>query len=955
VSTRSLPLRPNLDQLKRQSHELHRAIADGVLPAAARVVAHHPAMQGVPLSEALERPFVLADAQLVIAREYGFANWAKLKQRVALAGRVDRIRPHPRFNEALAALDAGDIDRLHALVTADPSLVHARTNLQPPYGYFTAATLLHHVAGNPGRDRPLPANVVAVARVLLEAGADVHARTLGPNGGDTMGLLTTSAQASNAGVSGPLIDLLLEYGATLDLESDDCLAASLANHAPCAAEKMIELGAKSDVLAAAALGRMDDLRSFFDGDGTLLARPTRHGKELTDRDAIGLALLYAYVRKQAEAVDFLLERDGNWNMTGVNNGTALHRAAWAGDLAMVQRLVAKGADINNRDNPFHGTPMGWAHANNQQPVVEWIQKHCAVDIHDAVAFDLLDHVEARLEEDPATVHRRIDDYVRQGTPLHVAARWNGVQAATLLLDHGASRDVFDANGNTPLDIADAYGSADVGALLHERGGRRAADAPSRAKLRAQPLYSIDDADTLHVRQVVDDREWDEIAAVITDGRITGVDGNGQITDSALARLSRLDHIKCLRLGGSKKLTDAGLEHLAKLPHLQELDLSGWEMQITDEGLRTLRHLTELRRFGMGWPQRVSDAGVANLRDCQRLEHVNVMGTPTGDGTIDALAEKAALHHVKTGNSVTDAGLAMFHRFPAFTAKPAGTFNCSLMSFDAGANHLMVDGPITNQGIARLAGLEGVVGLSFFRHTSQLTADGLKGLAGLPSLLFLGVGGDLCNDEAMRNVASLSRLRMLMAQGTVASDDGFSALSLSQTVEYIWGRECPNLTGRGFAALSNMPSLRGLAVSCKRVDDDALSTLPRFPALKQLLPMDVLDDGFRYIGQCAQLDSLWCMYCRQTTDRATEHIAGLSKLRVYYAGQTKITDRSLDILSRMSSLEELTFWSIAGITEAGVARLAALPRLRKLTIESCRNVTPAAAVAFSARVRVAISV
>ena len=41
----------------------------------------------------------------------------------------------------------------------------------------------------------------------------------------------------------------------------------------------------------------------------------------------------------------------------------------------------------------------------------------------------------------------------------------------------------------------------------------------------------------------------------------------------------------------------------------------------------------------------------------------------------------------------------------------------------------------------------------------------------------------------------------MAQGTVATDDGFEALGRSQTLEYIWGRECPNLSGRGFVALA----------------------------------------------------------------------------------------------------------------------------------------------------------
>jgi hypothetical protein len=57
------------------------------------------------------------------------------------------------FDEALAALDAGDLEALRALVAAHPSLVRARTNLDPSHGYFMGATLLHHVAGNPDRGR----------------------------------------------------------------------------------------------------------------------------------------------------------------------------------------------------------------------------------------------------------------------------------------------------------------------------------------------------------------------------------------------------------------------------------------------------------------------------------------------------------------------------------------------------------------------------------------------------------------------------------------------------------------------------------------------------------------------------------------------------------------------------------------------------------------------------------
>ena len=45
---------------------------------------------------------------------------------------------------------------------------------------------------------------------------------------------------------------------------------------------------------------------------------------------------------------------------------------------------------------------------------------------------------------------------------------------------------------------------------------------------------------------------------------------------------------------------------------------------------------------------------------------------------------------------------------------------------------------------------------------------------------------------MRHIASIPRLRMLMGQGAIASDKGFAALSRSQTLEYFWGRDAPEL-------------------------------------------------------------------------------------------------------------------------------------------------------------------
>jgi hypothetical protein len=148
----------------------------------------------------------------------------------------------------------------------------------------------------------------------------------------------------------------------------------------------------------------------------------------------------------------------------------------------------------------------------------------------------------------------------------------------------------------------------------------------------------------------------------------------------------------------------------------------------------------------------------------------------------------------------------------------------------------------------------------------------------------------------------------------------------------------------------MPALRGLSVSCLNVDDAGVSALPTFPALKELMPMDVPDAGYRHIGQCKQLESLLLMYCRDTTDAATEHITGLRKLSYYFNSYTTITDRTPELLSGMDSIERITFDTCHDLTNAGVARLTRLPRLRELRV-SGQGVTSEIVDAFPPRVSV----
>jgi hypothetical protein len=61
-----------------------------------------------------------------------------------------------------------------------------------------------------------------------------------------------------------------------------------------------------------------------------------------------------------EIVRWLLSQGANVNASVGWGVTALHSAAWNGDLEMVKLLVAAGADVSPRDAEHDNTPAGWA-------------------------------------------------------------------------------------------------------------------------------------------------------------------------------------------------------------------------------------------------------------------------------------------------------------------------------------------------------------------------------------------------------------------------------------------------------------------------------------------------------------------------------------------------------------------------------------------------------------------
>lgn len=104
--SKSLPPRPHIEVLRKQAKELARDFALGLAEARRRVVAHHP--QAARFSQKLP----LQEAQLVLAREYGFVRWPALVAAIQAVAEGDA--PLKR------ALDAADLEGLKALIDAEP-------------------------------------------------------------------------------------------------------------------------------------------------------------------------------------------------------------------------------------------------------------------------------------------------------------------------------------------------------------------------------------------------------------------------------------------------------------------------------------------------------------------------------------------------------------------------------------------------------------------------------------------------------------------------------------------------------------------------------------------------------------------------------------------------------------------------------------------------------------------
>src|ERR1700748_2963740 len=185
-----LPGRPSLEQYKKRAKELVKASSSGdsgslrnwietwIKDLARLAQPNDLAFSSGSLAGQLEAftrsriehaKLSLANGQFVVARAHGFESWPKFTKHITALAQANSSTS--AFEMAADAIVSGNLNTLRKLLHENPELVRLRSTREHE------AALLIYVAANGVENyrQRTPSNIVAITKLLLEAGAAVNA------------------------------------------------------------------------------------------------------------------------------------------------------------------------------------------------------------------------------------------------------------------------------------------------------------------------------------------------------------------------------------------------------------------------------------------------------------------------------------------------------------------------------------------------------------------------------------------------------------------------------------------------------------------------------------------------------------------------------------------------------------------------------------------------------------
>jgi ankyrin repeat protein len=285
----------------------------------------------------------LANAQFQVARQYGFASWAKLKAHVESRQMVGQLRQ---------AIDSNDLEQVKQMMTRHPELHRA------PLGYGKNGPLTWVAECRVPREAPSEARL-AMARWMIENGSDVH------QGGD--GPLMRAALADTRI---PMMELLVAHGANVNAlwnGSYPIICAPCETLAPRALKWLLDHGANPDVAAREYGSPINMLVCTYarnaKGKNACLEVFADAGFDLPDTPVMALHrgridLLEAQLHRDPSLLahrfqvgeifpaELGVKSGEGLHATPVAGGTLLHLAIEYDDIGVARWLIERGADVN---------------------------------------------------------------------------------------------------------------------------------------------------------------------------------------------------------------------------------------------------------------------------------------------------------------------------------------------------------------------------------------------------------------------------------------------------------------------------------------------------------------------------------------------------------------------------------------------------------------------------------